>query len=271
MMINPYGGYNFKRKVVVITGGAGGIGRSLALKLSSMGARIVILDSDEVQMSAVVNKIEQGSAVATGLTCDVSDEQQVSQSFATIIAEFGHIDVLVNNAGITHQSTFSDTELSVIERVFAVNYYGAVYCTKYALPSLTEQRGMIITLSSMSGFVPLSNQSAYNASKHALHGFFESLRLELQEQVHIMLVCPGFTATDMRKRALQGDGSTAKEPFTVLGKMSSPGSVADAIYHGAVHYKRLLILSNLGRRARWLALVLPTLYERLLLRRLNCY
>src|SRR3990167_2890736 len=137
-----------------------------------------------------------------------------------------------------------------------------------ALPSLTASSGQIIVLSSLAGFAPLLYRSAYNASKHALHGLFETLRYELKDSgVNVMLVCPGFTATDLRKNALVGDGSVAPQPPLAMGKVASPQDVAEAIYRAALKRKRLLILSNVGWRARVLARFFPRLFERLLLPR----
>ncbi|MNE44218.1 putative oxidoreductase SadH [compost metagenome] len=178
--------------------------------------------------------------------------------------------MLVNNAGITHRSSFAETELAVFQRVMAINYFGALHCTKAALPSLTARSGQIIVLSSLAGFAPLLYRSAYNASKHALHGLFETLRYELKDSgVNVMLVCPGFTATDLRKNALVGDGSVAPQPPLAMGKVASPQDVAEAIYRAALKRKRLLILSNVGWRARVLARFFPRLFERLLLPRLS--
>jgi short-subunit dehydrogenase len=152
----------------------------------------------------------------------------------------------------------------------AVNYFGALHCTRAALPSLIARRGQIIVLSSLSGFAPLLYRSAYNASKHALHGLFETLRYELKGSgVNVMLVCPGFTATDLRKNALVGDGSVAAQPPLAMGKVASPQDVAEAIYAGALRRRRLLVLSNVDWRARLLARFFPQLFERVLLPRLS--
>ena len=187
-----------------------------------------------------------------------------------VLEREGRIDVLVNNAGITHRSSFADTELAVFQRIMAVNYFGALHCTKAALPSLIARGGQIIVLSSLSGFAPLLYRSAYNASKHALHGLFETLRYELKGSgVNVMLVCPGFTATDLRKNALVGDGSVAAQPPLAMGKVASPQEVAEAIYHGALKRRRLLVLSNVDWRARVLARFFPRLFERVLLPRLS--
>ena len=220
--------------------------------------------------SLVQHLADHHNAEALGLQCDVADAEAVQRAMALALEHFGGIDVLVNNAGITHRSTFAETSLDVFQRVMAVNYFGALHCTQAALPSLIARRGQIIVLSSLSGIAPLLYRSAYNASKHALHGLFEALRFELKGSgVNVMLVCPGFTATDLRKNALVGDGSVAAQPPLAMGKVASPQDVAEAIYQGALQRRRLLVLSNVDWRARVLARFFPRLFERVLLPRLS--
>ncbi|UUY10246.1 SDR family oxidoreductase [Pseudomonas sp. J452] len=261
----------FERKVVLISGGCAGIGRALAMRLAQAGARLVILDLQQTELDSLVQHLrDHHNCEALGLCCDVADAPAVEQAIALACERFGGIDVLINNAGITHRSTFAETELAVFQRIMAVNYFGAVHCTKAALPSLIARRGQIIVLSSLSGFAPLLYRSAYNASKHALHGLFETLRAELKGSgVNVMLVCPGFTATDLRKNALVGDGSMAQQPPLAIGKVASAQDVAEAIYRGALQRRRLLVLSNINWRARLLARFFPRLFERVLLPRLS--
>lgn len=261
----------FDRKVVLITGGCAGIGRALAMRLAQAGARLVIFDLDQQALDSLVQHLaDHHNAEALGVLCDVADAAAVEQAMALTVERFGGIDVLVNNAGITHRSSFADTELAVFQRIMAVNYFGALHCTKAALPSLVARSGQIIVLSSLSGFSPLLYRSAYNASKHALHGLFETLRYELTGSgVNVMLVCPGFTATDLRKNALVGDGSVAAQPPLAMGKVASAQDVAEAIYRGALKRRRLLVLSNVDWRARVLARFFPQLFERVLLPRLS--
>ncbi|WP_038292066.1 SDR family oxidoreductase [Zooshikella ganghwensis] len=259
--------YFFRNKVVVITGACAGIGRQLCLRFARAGAWIVAIDLDQSQLDALVNHIEALNTRAMGLACDVSREADVDHAFNSILDQFKKIDVLINNAGITHRSAFIDTDIAVFRRVLDVNFFGALYCTKVALPALLDSKGLVITLSSMSGFTPMWFRSGYSASKHALHGLFESLRLEVEESgVSIMMVCPGFTATDIHKNALEGDGSITKSPFSLVGQLASPVDVADEIYQAASKRKRLVVLSNVGRRARMLSYLCPHLFERLMLK-----
>ncbi len=261
----------FERKVVLITGACAGIGRALALRFAQAGSRLVLVDMDQAALDSLVQHLaDHHNVEALGLRCDVADAEAVEHAVARAIGRFGGIDVLVNNAGITHRSSFVDTELLVLRRIMDVNYFGAVHCTHAALPSLIERQGQIIVMSSLSGFAPLLYRSAYNASKHALHGLFETLRYELKGSgVNVMLACPGFTATDLRKNALVGDGSRAPQPPLAMGKVASPQDVAEDIYQAALRRKRLLILSNIDWRARLLARFFPRLFERALLPRMS--
>ena len=261
----------FERKVVLITGGCAGIGRALVLRFAQAGARLVILDLEQEALDSLVQHLNSHHNVeALGLCCDIADAERVEQCVTQAIEQFGGIDVLINNAGVTHRSTFAHTTLNVFQRIMAINYFGAVHCTQAALSSLIERNGQIIVMSSLSGFSPLLYRSAYNASKHALHGLFETLRCELQGSgVGVMLVCPGFTATDLRKNALVGDASISAQPPLAMGKVASAQDVAEAIYRAALKRKRLLVMSNVDWRARVLARSFPRLFERVLLPRMS--
>ncbi|HGM7976016.1 TPA: SDR family oxidoreductase, partial [Pseudomonas aeruginosa] len=223
----------YRHKVVLVSGGCSGIGRALALRFARAGARLAILDLDQAALDSLVQHLRDHlGGEALGLRCDVADADAVERAVALAVERFGGIDVLVNNAGITHRGTFAETGLGVFRKVMAVNFFGAVHCTRAALPSLLERRGQIVVLSSLTGFAPLLYRSAYNASKHALHGLFDTLRMELEGTgVSVTLACPGFTATDLRKNALVGDGSVTRQPVQVLGsQVASPVEVAEAIF-----------------------------------------
>lgn len=253
-------------RVALITGGTRGIGAAISVAFREAGYKVAANYGGNDEAAAKF-KAETGIEV---FKWDVGDFDACAKGVAAVTEALGPIDVLVNNAGITHRSTFAETSLDVFQRVMAVNYFGALHCTQAALPSLIARRGQIIVLSSLSGIAPLLYRSAYNASKHALHGLFETLRFELKGSgVNVMLVCPGFTATDLRKNALVGDGSVAAQPPLAMGKVASPQDVAEAIYHGALKRRRLLVLSNVDWRARVLARFFPRLFERVLLPRLS--
>lgn len=253
---------NTENKVVVITGAAGGIGRALCHRFGTAGAKVALLDLNSTAIDAAIAELQTAGISAIGEICDVTDPVECRTAMNKVGEHYGKIDVLINNAGIAHRSAFVNTDIEVFRRVMDVNYFGAVHCTKPAVPYLIESGGSIIIISSISGFSPLYGRTGYSASKYALHGMFESLRTELKESgVHIMMVCPGFTETNIEKNALDGDGSPTTHPRSTTGKIYSPGEVAAAIYNGYTKKKRLLVLSPIGKLAHIVSKLMPAYYE----------
>ena len=253
---------NFRDRVVVITGAAGGMGRALSRRFGQAGARLGLTDIDGNGVEALSQELTGEGIDCFGLGLDVTDEAACHRAVASVVERFGRLDVLVNNAGITHRSAFGSTGSEVYSRVMAVNYFGSLYCTQAALDHLLERQGLIIVISSIAGFAPLLGRTGYAASKHALHGLFDSLRAELRETgVGVTIVCPGFTATNIDKNALDGDGSVTLHPQSTLGTAASPASVAEAVFRAATKSKRLVVLSNVGRLTRLLTRFFPGFYE----------
>lgn len=254
---------------VVITGGAGGLGLALAEAFGRTGAQVALLDIDRTVHDRA-SELQEAGISTLGVECDITDPDQCLAAMTTVRDRFGPVDVLVNNAGLTHRSAFVETDIEVYRRVMDVNYFGALHCTKEALDDLTRLRGLIITISSIAGLAPLLGRTGYSASKHALHGFFGSLRAELRPAgVRVLLVCPGFTATDFRFRALGGDGTVTDHPQSSVGKMAAPDQVAAAIVDGARRGRRLMVFSRTGRLSRWLSVLAPPVYERVMARALR--
>lgn len=261
---------SFQNKVVVITGATGGMGRALAWRFGRAGAKLGLLDWQRDTVEAFADELRQAGVQAHGCVCDVTNEQACHAAIQNVLAHFGCIDVLINNAGISQRSAFAQTRSEVFQRVMNVNFFGALYCTQAALPELSKSKGLIIVMSSIAGFSPLFGRSGYSASKHALHGLFESLRTELCEAgVRVMIVCPGFTATGIEKNALGGDGKPATQPRSTTGRIATPEEVAEAIYRAAQKRKRLLVLSRVGKLAYWVSRLWPQLYSRLMRTRLR--
>ena len=259
-----------KNKVVVITGGASGIGAALAEKFGQEESKIALLDVDENALKAVEQGFLARGVDVIARKCDVPREEDCNQAIQAVLQRYGGIDVLINNAGVTQISLFQDTPVSVLRRVMEVNFFGAMYCAKAALESLIERKGMIIVISSIAGVAPLMGRTGYSASKHALHGFFESLRSELLPHgVHVMMACPGFTRTQLQSRALHRAKNQPRKEEDAVGKQANPEEVAGAIYRGALKRKRLLILTPVGKLSYYLNKFTPALYERMLARKLE--
>jgi short-subunit dehydrogenase len=259
---------DFNGRVVVITGAAGGIGRALSARFARAGAHLALLDLSQEALDDAVAELE-GVEVMTAV-CDVTERDQVERVTARIVEELGGIDVLINNAGAVHRSAFADTDVSVFRKVMEVNFFGSLYCAKAAVDSLKANRGLIIVISSVAGLVPLYGRSGYSASKHALHGLFESARAELREDgVGLLMVCPGFTRSGFEQAALGADGKPAGSSRSMVGKLAEPSDVADAIFDGAAKGRRLLVMSPVGKLSAFLSRVAPATYERMMVKKLR--
>lgn len=255
------------QQVVVITGAAGGIGSALARRFAADGSKLALLDIDGLE--PLVTELAAGGTQVLPIDCDVTSLASCTNAIEQVIARFGGVDVLVANAGITHLGAFADTDVAVIERVMNVNFFGSVNITKAALVSLLARRGQIVVVSSVAGIAPLATRTGYSASKHALHGFFESLRTEVASGgVAITMVCPSFVRTAIGDRALGGDGGRATLARTQTGTAVEPDAVAALVVQAARRRRRLVLPFRDARRAAWLVRVSPRLYDRVMVRRL---
>ena len=261
---------DFRGKVVVVTGAAGGLGRALCVRFGVAGSRVVALDRDAASLAGLLDHLRGQGITAIAEVCDVSREEDCDRAMSAAIQAFGGIDVLVNNAGITHRSAFARTQPEVIRRVMAVNFFGALHCTHAALERLLARRGMIIVISSVAGFAPLIARTGYAASKHALHGFFDSLRTEVEPLgLKVLLVCPSFIETGIEKNALAGDGNPASHPQSIVGTRATPDAMAGKIFAAAAKERRLLLPDAVSRSSWWLSRLAPGFYERLMAKKLG--
>lgn len=250
-------------KVVAVTGAANGIGAAMARRLAADGARVALLDRDIDSARTLAGELAPAETVA--IECDVCDAAACSDAIGAVIERWGGIDVLINNAGISHHSPFERTEVDVIRRVMDVNFYGAVHCTDAALPSIVDRGGMIVVISSVAGFAPLVGRTGYAASKHALHGFFDTLRAELADRgAGVLIVCPSFTRTSIDASALSGDGARLGTGRVPVGRLAEPDAVASAILRATALRKSSLVLSPIGVASLWLSRLVPSLYARLM-------
>jgi len=260
----------FAEAVVVVSGGGGGLGRALALRLARDGARLVVLDRDASAAANVAAEIEAQHGSALACACDVTDASACDAAVRATLERYGRLDVLVNNAGISHRSAFARTDPAVIRRVIEVNLFGAVNLTHAALPALLASRGAIVAISSVAGFSPLIARTGYSASKHALHGFFGSLRSEVRPQgIDVTLVCPSFIDTAIDRHALGADGRAARHAQVTVGRRMTPEHVAERIVGGVAQRRPLLLIGATAWQAWWVSRLAPAWYERIMARRLQ--
>ncbi len=261
---------DFAYKTVVITGAAGGLGRSLCLRFAAAGASIAALDRDEAGLAGLARALTDCGQRHSTHACDVTDAQACATVIADVALRHGRIDVLINNAGIAHRSAFAATRLEVLHRVMDVNFWGAVNATKAALPALARSKGLIVTISSIAGFAPLIGRTGYAASKHALHGFFDSLRSEVEDDgIDVVIACPSFIAAGIDRAALGGDGHPAGRPRQTTGREASPQEAADAIFRAASRGEPLLLFSGTSKAAYWLSRLWPRRYAAVMRRKLK--
>jgi NAD(P)-dependent dehydrogenase (short-subunit alcohol dehydrogenase family) len=256
-------------RCVVVTGAAQGLGRAIALRYAQAGANVAALDVDADGLDALAREPALAGRCLVH-ACDVTDAQACVRAVAAAAQRFGGVDVLVNNAGISHRSAFAGTAPAVIRKVVEVNFFGAVNCTHAALPSLRERRGSIVAISSVAGFAPLIARTGYSASKHALHGFFDSLRSELAgDGVSVTIACPSFVDTGIDRHALGADGAPARHARQVVGTAARAGDVADAVLRAQLARRPLALIGRTARLAWWVSRLAPARYARIMADRLR--
>ncbi len=197
-----------KNKIVIVTGASSGIGLACAREFAFSGARIVMGARNIEIMESVVRELNNSGFEAVAVKTDVSREAECKILVEAAVERFGGVDVLVNNAGISMRALFEHTSPVVLKKLMDVNFWGTVYCTKFALPYLLERKGSVVGVSSVAGYVGLPARTGYSASKFAMHGFLEALRTENRKKgLHVLIAAPGFTESNVRKSALMADGS----------------------------------------------------------------
>ena len=253
-----------KNKVIIITGASSGIGKALAFTLAKKGNKLVLAGRNKEKLNAVLQKMNEVNISAISIVTDVCKKEDCKNLINKCITEFGRIDVLINNAGISMRALFNESDLEVIDKVMNTNFWGTVFCTKYALPYLLQSNGSLVGVSSIAGHIGLPERSAYSASKFAMNGFLESVRSEnMENDLHILIACPGFTASNIRKASLTKDGTPQKESPRNEQKMMTAEKVAKNIICAIDCKKDTLILSINGKFAVWLNRFFPKLAKRL--------
>lgn len=251
-----------KDKVVVITGASSGIGKACAEVFARAGSKVVLAARDGDKLSAVEAALNH-YAETISVVADVSKESDCIKLVDAAINKFGRIDVLINNAGISMRALFEEVDLKVMHRLMDTNFWGAVYCTKHALPHVLKSKGSVVGISSIAGKKGLPGRTGYSASKFALEGFLESLRIEnMKRELHVLVACPGFTATNIRLSSLTKDGNTQTESPRDEQDMMQPDVVAKKIYNAVLNRKRDLVLTGNGKFIIWLNRLFPLLADK---------
>ncbi len=258
-------GKQFENKVIIITGASSGIGKACSFEFAGKGAKVVLAARRIKELKIIEEKIKEQDGNAFSVKTDVKNIEDCKCLINKTIEKYGKIDVLINNAGISMRATFEDLDLSVIKELMDTNFYGAVYCTKFALPHIIKQKGTIIGISSIAGLAPLPGRTGYCASKHALNGFLNSLRMEnIKKELNVLIVHPGFTESSIRKNALNKMGVSQKESPRNEKEMMPAVKVAKSIAKAYIKGERSLVLTRQGKFAVWMYKVFPLIADLLI-------
>lgn len=253
-----------KDKVVIITGASSGIGEACAFAFGKAGAKVVITGRNAIKLEEVSHRLAQEDIENLTFVADVSQEESNKALVAQTIQQYGKIDVLINNAGISMRALFEDLETKVFRKVMDINFYGTIYATKYCLPHILASKGSIVGVSSINGYRGTPARTAYTASKYAMQGFLEALRTEVMHRgVHVLVACPGFTNSNIRNAALTADGSAQGESPREEEKMMSSEEVATAILKATQKRKRDIILTSQGKLVVFLNKWMPKMMDKI--------
>jgi len=248
-------------KVVVITGASSGIGKALAFEALKQGAMVALCARSKSKLDELYGGMDTANVYY--MAVDVSNEAECKSFMNAVMDKWGRIDVLINNAGISMRAMFQDADTSVIRELMDINFFGAVYCTKYALPAIMKNRGVIVGVSSIAGYRGLPARTGYSASKFALQGFLEALRTELlYTGTHVMWVCPGFTASNIRNVARSSDGSAQGETPLNESKLMTAEECAEIILAAVKKRKRTVVMTFLGKLTVWMNKLFPAFADK---------
>ena len=260
----------FLNKVAIITGASSGIGLAIAKELARHGAKVVLASRNRERLQKIAGEISREGGLAIPFATDVTKKKECESLVEGTLGTFGKLDILVNNAGISMRANFLDTDLEVIRKVMDTNFWGTVYCTKYALPHILKEKGSIVGVSSICGITPLPGRTGYAASKHAMDGFLESLRLEnANRNLNVLLVHPGFTSSNIRITALNNIGEPQTETPLDEEKLMPAEKVAKEVIEGILQRKKNITLTSEGRLITWIYKKNPGLADWLIYREMK--
>lgn len=253
---------DYKNKVVAITGGTDGIGKALVEEFLNRGAQVATCGRNHDKLYRL--QTEFASFPLHTTVTDVANENECRRFIESTIKTFGGIDILINNAGVSMRAELKELDVDVLRRVMDTNYFGTVYCTRFALDTILERKGVILGVSSIAGYRGLPGRSGYSASKFAVQGWLEAVRTELLDSgTHVMWVCPGFTASNIRNAALNKDGNAQGESPMDEGKMMTSEECAKHIINAIEKRKRTLVLTFTGKRTIFMNRFFPRLADKL--------
>ena len=253
---------NFTDKIVVITGGSDGIGKALVAQFLALGAKVATCGRNENKLSLLATEFPSSNLFTAQV--DVSKQDQSEAFIKQVVDNWGRIDVLINNAGISMRALVSEVSVQTLQNVMDINFWGTVYCTKAALPSIKQNKGVIVGVSSIAGYRGLPGRSGYSASKFALNGWLEALKTELYASgTHVMWVCPGFTTSNIRNAALDKNAKAQGESPMDEGAMMSSEDCATHIIHAIEKRKRSLVLTFTGKRTVFMNKYFPAWADKL--------
>jgi short-subunit dehydrogenase len=254
------------KKVVIITGASSGIGLALARHYAQHNYNVVMAARNKEKLDEYAKELSEKTDVLP-ISTDVSVEADCMDMVEQTIKKFNRIDILINNAGISMRAMFLDMHLDVMRRLMDVNFWGTVHCTKYALPHLLKTKGSVVGVSSVAGIHGLPARSGYSASKFAMQGFLETLRIEhLHQHLHVLIIAPGFTSSNVRKSALTADGTPQGDTPRKEEKMTSPEHVAHRIYRAVKQRRRFIAISRAGILANLIKKFWPAFLDRMFFR-----
>jgi short-subunit dehydrogenase len=250
---------------IILTGASEGIGRALALALAAQGARVALAARDATRLEELARECRARGGESLVVPTDVENAVDCGWLVEKTVQAFGGIDVVIHNAGITMWSRFDAlVDLEVIERIMAVNYHAPVRLTALTLPHLKQSKGLLVAVASIAGLTGVPERSGYAASKHAMVGFFDSLRIELRGSgVDVTVIAPDFVVTEIHKRAIGPDGEPLGESPMVQSKIMTAEQCARRMVRAIVKRERLVIMSSRGKLGRWLKLVAPSMIDRM--------
>ena len=253
-----------KDKVIVITGASSGIGRAMAEVYAAAGARVVLGARSGEKLKEIADGIAAAGGCAVWCATDVVSEDDCRRLIDTAVETWGGIDVLICNAGLSMRAIFDDVDLKVLHRLMDVNFWGTVNCTKYALPWLQKSHGSLVGISSVAGLHGLPGRTGYSASKYAMTGFLETVRIEnIKKGLHVMVACPGFTASNVRFSALTADGSQQGATPREESKMMTAEQVARIVARGILKRKRLCLMEAEGRATHFVKKFAPAFLDKM--------